>query len=52
MSHTFENLGLKPELVEAVQRAGFVLPTAIQVQAIPILLEGHDLMGQAQTGTG
>jgi len=52
MSHTFEHLGLKPELVEAVQRAGFVLPTAIQVQAIPILLEGHDLIGQAQTGTG
>jgi ATP-dependent RNA helicase RhlE len=49
---TFESLGLLPELLRAVQDAGYTAPTPIQAQAIPIVLAGHDVMGGAQTGTG
>lgn len=52
MSNTFNNLGLSPELVQAVTELGYEQPTPIQTSAIPLLLEGHDLLGQAQTGTG
>jgi ATP-dependent RNA helicase DeaD len=52
MSHTFETLGLRAELVRAVAELGFESPTPIQVGAIPALLEGRDIIGQAQTGTG
>lgn len=48
----FELLGLCPELVQAVEDLGYDKPTPIQVQAIPVLLEGQDVLGQAQTGTG
>jgi len=44
--------GLIPELRRAVAKEGYVTPTPIQVQCIPHLLEGRDLMGTAQTGTG
>ncbi|MDP2811387.1 MAG: DEAD/DEAH box helicase [Rhodocyclaceae bacterium] len=48
----FDELGLLPELLRAVHDAGYTEPTPIQVQAIPIVLQGLDLMGGAQTGTG
>ncbi len=48
----FESLGLAPPLLRAVQEAGYESPTPIQARAIPVLLEGRDLIGQAQTGTG
>ena len=49
---TFEKLGLIGPLVETVGEEGYAHPTAIQEQAIGYLLEGRDLMGCAQTGTG
>jgi ATP-dependent RNA helicase RhlE len=48
----FEELNLAPAIVKAVREHGYETPTAIQVQAIPAVLEGHDLLGGAQTGTG
>lgn len=45
-------LGLKPILAKTLADAGFKEPTPIQNQAIPLALEGHDIMGLAQTGTG
>ena len=48
----FEDLGLLPELLRAVHEAGYTDPTPIQAQAIPIVLQGLDMMGGAQTGTG
>ncbi|CAB1369988.1 DEAD/DEAH box helicase [Denitratisoma oestradiolicum] len=48
----FEDLGLLPELLRAVHEAGYTTPTPIQTQAIPIVLQGLDVMGGAQTGTG
>lgn len=52
MSTIFEELGLSRELLRAVEDIGFEEPSPIQVLAIPILLEGRDAIGQAQTGTG
>jgi len=52
MAVSFESLGLQPEFVQAVEKMGFVEPTPIQAEAIPLLLEGRDVVGQAQTGTG
>jgi len=49
---SFENLGLRAELVRAVSEKGYDTPTPIQTRAIPLILEGRDLMGSAQTGTG
>jgi len=49
---TFENLGLDPKLLTAVKAAGYTAPTPIQIKAIPPVLEGRDVMGLAQTGTG
>lgn len=51
MSH-FENLEVKEEILEAIRDLGFEDPTPIQEQAIPLLLDGKDMLGQAQTGTG
>ncbi|HCX82865.1 MAG: RNA helicase [Curvibacter sp. RIFCSPHIGHO2_12_FULL_63_18] len=48
----FEDLKLAPAIVKAVREQGYETPTAIQAQAIPLVLEGHDLLGGAQTGTG
>ncbi|MGC4047415.1 MAG: DEAD/DEAH box helicase [Armatimonas sp.] len=48
----FESLGLSDALLASVKAAGFESPTPIQARAIPVLLEGKDLIGQAQTGTG
>jgi len=49
---SFESLGLSAELLRAVSDKGYTKPTPIQQQAIPLILEGRDLMGGAQTGTG
>ena len=49
---SFENLGLSDPLLRAVHAAGYQEATRIQVQAIPTVLSGRDLMGCAQTGTG
>ncbi len=49
---SFESLGLRAELIRAVSEKGYDVPTPIQRQAIPLILEGRDIMGGAQTGTG
>src|SRR5271163_1684838 len=48
----FNELGLSPELLQAVVDAGYTNPTPIQEQAIPIVATGRDVLGCAQTGTG
>src|SRR4051794_16948035 len=48
----FPDLGLKPELQLALDELGYEEPTPIQEQAIPELMAGHDVIGQAQTGSG
>ena len=48
----FKDLGLSPEVLEAIESVGYSEATPIQAQTIPILLTGKDLTGQAQTGTG
>jgi hypothetical protein len=45
-------MGLAPALLRALSTLGHDTPTPIQQQAIPLVLDGHDLMGAAQTGTG
>ncbi|HWI83272.1 DEAD/DEAH box helicase [Ramlibacter sp.] len=49
---TFDELKLAPAILKAVREQGYESPTPIQAQAIPAVLEGHDLLGGAQTGTG
>ncbi|MFT4197647.1 MAG: DEAD/DEAH box helicase, partial [Pseudoxanthomonas sp.] len=49
---SFESLGLAPFLLRALAEQGYETPTPIQQQAIPLVLEGHDLLAGAQTGTG
>ena len=48
----FRDLGIGPALCEGLEKLGFETPTPIQAEAIPHFLEGRDLIGQAQTGTG
>ncbi len=48
----FSSLGLQPELVRAVADEGYIIPTPIQRDTIPLVLEGRDVVGSAQTGTG
>ena len=48
----FASLGLAPELVRAVVDEGYTEPTPVQREAIPLALDGRDLIGSAQTGTG
>ena len=52
MTTAFETLGLCPGLVQTVTELGYTQPTPIQAGAIPVLLAGRDVLGQAQTGTG
>ncbi len=52
MTTTFDALGLPASVLAAIDRAGFKTPTPIQVAAIPPALQGHDILGSAQTGTG
>jgi superfamily II DNA/RNA helicase len=49
---TFSSLNLDPKILQAVEETGYTIPTPIQQQAIPLVLEGRDLMAMAQTGTG
>src|SRR6516164_9570372 len=48
----FADLGLEPDILEAVHDVGYESPSPIQEQAIPLLLQGADVIGQAQTGSG
>ncbi|MEM3161007.1 MAG: DEAD/DEAH box helicase, partial [Nitrososphaera sp.] len=52
MTKTFEELGLSAELTKALSENGYVAPFPIQEAAIPLVLEGKDVIGQAHTGTG
>jgi ATP-dependent RNA helicase RhlE len=49
---TFQNLNLSTSLLEALSKKGYTTPTPIQQQCIPYVLDGRDLFGGAQTGTG
>ncbi len=49
---TFEELGLSAQVLQAISEAGYVHPTPIQAQAIPLILQGRDVVGASQTGTG
>ncbi len=49
---SFEKLGLRAELLSAVAAQGYTVPTPIQTRAIPVILEGADILAGAQTGTG
>ena len=48
----FTELNLSQDILSAVEKAGFVEPSPIQEMTIPLALEGKDVIGQAQTGTG
>ena len=48
----FQSLGLSKKLLLAVEQEGYTTPTPVQAQAIPPLLDGRDVLGVAQTGTG
>ena len=48
----FDELGLDAEILKAIKRSGFEEATPIQGQTIPLVLQGKDVIGQAQTGTG
>ena len=49
---SFQSLGLKPELLRAIEERGYTIPTPVQLRAIPEVLAGRDLLAGAQTGTG
>lgn len=49
---TFKEFGLIDELMKAIEEVGYEVPSPIQLKTIPLLLEGRDIVGQAQTGTG
>ncbi|MHB8171632.1 MAG: DEAD/DEAH box helicase [Thermincolia bacterium] len=49
---SFDDFNLSKKILQAIKEMGFEEPTPIQIQAIPLLMEGHDVIGQAQTGTG
>ena len=49
---SFKSLNLNPAILSAIAQSGYVTPTPIQSEAIPLVLAGHDLMASAQTGTG
>ncbi|WP_156504004.1 DEAD/DEAH box helicase, partial [Oleiphilus sp. HI0066] len=51
-SKTFHELGLTEQLLKAVSELGYETASPIQEQAIPVIREGRDILGQAQTGTG
>jgi ATP-dependent RNA helicase DDX47/RRP3 len=49
---SFADLGIGPELCEACEAMGYTSPTPIQLQAIPVALQGRDVIGVAETGSG
>src|SRR5258708_29610542 len=48
----FSKFGLSPEMIEGVKAMGYIEPTPIQLRTIPLIMEGRDVIGSAQTGTG
>jgi ATP-dependent RNA helicase DeaD len=52
MTKTFASFGLRPEILKGIEDLYYKEPTPIQAEAIPLILEGKDVIGQAQTGTG
>lgn len=52
MTHSFNDLGLSEKSLDAVRRLGYEEPTPVQEQAIPLVLEGRDIIAAAKTGTG
>lgn len=52
MDTKFSDLGLCPELLESIHKLGFESPSPIQAKTIPVALEGHDIVGLSQTGSG
>ena len=52
MAVSFREFGLREEIQRALDEAGYLTPTPIQSEAVPIVMNGHDLIGIAQTGTG
>ena len=51
-TQTFADIGLHPLILQAVVETGYTTPTPIQAQALPVVMQGRDVMGAAQTGTG
>ena len=49
---SFEKLGLNPKTLQAIAEVGYTSPTPIQEKAVPLLLEGRDIIALAQTGSG
>ncbi len=49
---TFEDFGFKKELLRSISNAGFKVPSPIQAEAMPLIMKGRDIVGQAHTGTG
>ena len=49
---TFKELGLSAPILKAIATQGYETPSPIQAKAIPAVLDGHDVMAAAQTGTG
>lgn len=49
---SFKNLGLQQEIVQAIEEKGYTEATPIQMKAIPLIIQGHDILASAQTGTG
>ncbi len=51
-SPSFSDFGLHPQILQAISETGYTSPTPIQAQALPVVMDGRDVMGAAQTGTG
>ena len=49
---SFKNLGLQQEILQAIKEKGYTEATPIQIKVIPLIIEGHDILASAQTGTG
>lgn len=49
---SFKNLGLRQEIIQAIEEKGYTEATPIQIKAIPLIIKGHDILASAQTGTG
>ena len=52
MTSDFSKLGLKDDIVKAIDEMGWTEPTPIQIEAVPVGIGGRDILAQAQTGTG
>ncbi len=52
VEHTFNTLGIAPNLLDAIAKMGITIPSPIQYKAIPLAIKGDDVIGIAQTGTG